>query len=73
MAKKLKVTWQDGNWNRDGQQPIATVELPMGASVASVGDDTLVFKAPGSAQTLLVVPGQRLISAVEIEGEAVNG
>jgi len=41
--------------------------------VASVGDDTLVFKATGSARTLLVVPGQRLISAVEIEGEAVNG
>lgn len=70
--EKLKVTWQDGNWKRDGEQPIATALIPLGSSVSAVGEDTLVFKKPSSGVTVLVVPGQRLISAVVVE-EGENG
>lgn len=72
--KKLKVTWQDGNWNRDGQQPIASVELPEKTKVRHVGEGTLVFETPGDgvntgARIALVVPEQRLISAVQVEAD----
>lgn len=65
---KLKVTWQDGSWNRDGQQPIATKLVPRGVQLVNVGEDTLVFK-DGSG-IVLAIPGQRLISVVEEEGQA---
>lgn len=65
--QKLKVTWQGDNWNRDGQQPIASALLRLGSSVAAVGEDTLVFTEPGSGSAVLVIPGQRLISAVVVE------
>lgn len=65
--KKLKVTWQDGPWNPDGQQPVAAIDLPYGCLIRSVGEDTLVFTLPGSGALALVVPGQRLISAIEVE------
>lgn len=65
--KKLKVTWQDGSWNCDGQQPIATAVLARGTGVRAVGEDTLVFTEPGSGIITLVIPAQRLVSAVEEE------
>jgi hypothetical protein len=70
-VKKLKVTWQDGSWNTDGVQPIATAEIPEASSVEAVGDDTLVFRSrPNSdmgARLCLVIPASRLISAFVIE------
>lgn len=67
--KNLKVTWQDGSWNRDGQQPTATAMLPLDVAVSAVGEDTLVFRKSNMSGTsaLLVIPAQRLISAVEEE------
>jgi hypothetical protein len=64
MARKLKVTWQDGSWNRDGDLPIAEAMVPAGAQLVNVGDDTLVFKDGNGI--VLAIPGQRLISVVEI-------
>jgi hypothetical protein len=68
--KKLKVTWQDGSWMRDGDQSTASAEIPWNATVTAVGE-TIVFSdggRPGST-IHLVVPESRLISAVEIEAE----
>ena len=62
--RNLKVTWQDGSWNRDGDQPIATATVSAGAQLVNVGEDTLVFK--DSSGIVLAIPGQRLISVVEI-------
>jgi hypothetical protein len=71
-VKKLKVTWQDGSWNRNGEQPVATALLDENVSATHLGEDTLVFKASGSAKIVLIIPEQRLISAV-LEEEQANG
>lgn len=69
--KKLKVTWQDGSWNRDGDQPIATAEIPEKSQIDAVGDDTLVFRSwpdeQSSIRINLAIPAGRLISVIEIE------
>jgi hypothetical protein len=68
---KLKVTWQDGPWD-SREQPVATLLLPGDVNVAHLGEDTLVFRSTGDIRILLVIPEQRLISAVAVE-ENGNG
>jgi hypothetical protein len=74
-VKKLKVTWQDGSWNRNGEQPIASAKLPEKTRVRHVGEDTLIFEVSlgydKGTQILLVVPEQRLISAILAEDDNV--
>jgi len=65
-VRKLKVTWLSGSWNTD-DSPTATADIPAAAQIGAVGD-TLIFKT-GSG-ICLVIPEQRLISAVEIEVQA---
>lgn len=65
----LKVTWQDGSWNRNGEQPVATVLLDKNVSAMHIGEDTLVFKASVSEKIVLIIPEQRLISAVLVNEE----
>lgn len=68
---KLKVTWQDGPWNRDGRQPVAAALLDQDSTAEHIGEDTLIFRAPGGGQIALVVPEQRLISALLVDEDEV--
>ena len=68
---KLKVTWQDGPWNRDGKQPVAAALLDQDSTAEHIGEDTLIFRTPGGGQIALVVPEQRLISALLVDEEEV--
>lgn len=73
MAKVLKVTWQDGMWNRDGEQPTASAEVPVNATVTVVGE-TLVFQRGGVGSAIcLVVPETRLISATPVDVADTDG
>lgn len=76
--KQLKVTWQDGGWNRDGVQPTATAFVPADDLQTVVVGETLVFRKiernnPVGGQVYLIVPESRLISAIVVEGETSNG
>lgn len=64
--KKLRVTWQDGQWIRDGDQKVTTTDIHHQAVVKITGE-TLGFLEPGSNRVLLIIPENRLISAVPVE------
>lgn len=66
--QKLRVTWQDGSWNREGDQPVASADVPAGVGVKALSEDSLVF-VTGGGQIHLVIPCQRLISAVLVDVE----
>jgi hypothetical protein len=65
-VKKIKVTWMSGTWNAD-DAATDSAEIPAAAQLNAVGD-TLVFKTGDGI--CLIIPEQRLISAVEIEAQA---
>lgn len=68
--KVLKVAWHDGPWSHgvNEVQPVQTAKLDPRCRVGSVSEDNLVFRLGDEVQ--LVIPGNRLISAVLIDVEA---
>lgn len=68
MAEKLRVTWQDGLWSRDGKNEIGTADLAADTSVTRVGE-TLVF-LDHYKKPVLVFAEARLILASRVEVEA---
>lgn len=71
MAISLKVTWQDGPSGLGNGQPIATATVPAYRLATTVIGETLVFRQGDQAgQVYLIIPEQRLISAVPVDDAA---
>jgi len=65
-VKKLKVTWMNGSWTDGVDQTITSAEVHVQARISLLGE-TVVVQDPGSMEVVLVIPENRLISAVQVE------
>lgn len=67
---KLKVRWQGGSWSNLGDQPVEEELLDGNVQIRREGEALVFFLTTNSI--LLVVPQNRLLSAVRVDDGAVG-